>query len=428
MVKEKVLPSVMGFFHVDGFVPAWKQATKFMGKDGRLGTLPDVIEARLATQPGEVPWEKYFTTLSAEYLGLSRGGTKILIVAHGIGPMSTLDGILKAYSHEFKDKERNRRGGRITREAFLDLESGKFGNVEIVEFDPLMKRYAYPFLEHLKASQAINEPLLLARFGPRGREYINRHMRVAREYHEEEGHGEVLNPYILQMGGASNCSYRFFDRQCDGDSAFAHLLSIGQLVNSHLSGPEYPRYPNLTCDVNCHEWWNGVRLLGIRKGAKLNSVHGGADAYGLLRTFWKQLMVPSRESVDLGMPHLIPVGDQWFTDYPKKGASMDNWEPQFRVTSKQDVGTPVTFRTAIGGYHGFFKYDVREIQVIAPAGASAYSFTDEPECVWEDGDPKFHIRTVQFHQVTVDLSQRLMRVSELVANYDLLMSLVGQEK
>lgn len=131
----------MGFYHQDGFVSAWNQAKKFAQDDGKIATLPDIVEARLATYPNSVAWSNYYTTMTAEYFGLSRGGNKILIVAHSVGPMSTLDGVLKAYGFEFKDKDRNRRGGRIARSEFLKLESGYYGKVEVVEFEPILHHY-----------------------------------------------------------------------------------------------------------------------------------------------------------------------------------------------------------------------------------------------------------------------------------------------
>ena len=88
----------MAFFHGDGLPSAWKQAIKFAGPGGRIGTMLDVIASRTATVPGEAPWENYYTTLTGEYFGSTKQGTKIIIVAHGIGPMATLDGIQKAYS------------------------------------------------------------------------------------------------------------------------------------------------------------------------------------------------------------------------------------------------------------------------------------------------------------------------------------------
>ncbi len=190
----------MAFYHADGFVPAYKQAIQFAGKDGRIATMPDVVDARLASGVNDEPWKRYYTTVSAEYFGYSRGGVRILIVAHGVGPMATLEGIQQAYSFQFKDKSRNKRGGRITNEQFHDLEDGKHGEVQIVEFDPIISRYRYPFLEHLTLEDALVEPLLKARLGSRAEEYLMHHAGMATLVHLEK-HGKLIpNPYILEMG------------------------------------------------------------------------------------------------------------------------------------------------------------------------------------------------------------------------------------
>lgn len=453
MSRSHVLPSVMAFYHKDGHVPAWKQAQRFVGRKGRIGTLPEVIEARLATRPGEVPWETYFTTLTAEYHGVSRGGTRILIVAHGIGPMSTLDGILKAYSYEYKDKDRNRRGGRISQQEFFDLESGKCGDVQIVDFDAYCRRYQYPFLQTLRASEAMSDPLLKARVGARAEKYVETHCNFAREWHREQAGvdpenryklqgwqqyldrrqtqhlkdgAENSDPFIVQIEGAANCWYgnphEGFASRLENGMAFAHLISIGGLMHLNHDGNE-----SLVCDISCHEWWNGVRFMGIRQYTRINGIHYGADAYRLLRQHWNELMKPVEDSQAYsGFFHILHIGNHWFTDCSKQGESMDNWEPQFLVKSAEKVGEPVVFQTTIGGYEGFFRYGIAEVRRIAPPEANAYSFTDEPECIYEGGEAKYHRRTVQFQRIVFDPSRRVMRLAELVNDYDTLMALVAK--
>jgi hypothetical protein len=77
--SEKPFANAMAFYHDDGLPAAWKQAMKFAGQGGRLATMPDIIAARIETQPGDMPWETYFTTLTAEYYGISQRGVPILI-------------------------------------------------------------------------------------------------------------------------------------------------------------------------------------------------------------------------------------------------------------------------------------------------------------------------------------------------------------
>jgi hypothetical protein len=430
------VPSInaMGFHHSDGFVPAWKQAVKFAGEHGRIGTMLDVVDARLASDINSFPWNTYFTTTSAEYFGYSKGGVRILIVAHGIGPMSTLEGIQQAYSYEYKDKERNRHGGRIPQSEFRKLEDGFYGEVSVVEFDPILTRYELPFYAYLTASQALAEPLVAARLGKRAAAYVNHHAAMARKYHEEE-HGRIISdPHLFQMGDPGNCAYTTggFDRhprsytQLDkGDGALAHLLSTGALANVHHQSEQ--RVSSLANDIGCHEWWNGVRLLGVRNGERVDAVHRGFGSIrGLIFDNWMKLMRPVGETVEREKLYpLVQRGNVMFTQYRKQGAGLDTAEPEHLVTSSDLVGNPVEFVTETLGYHGFFKYDIRDVQKIMPAGANAYKLVGDPECIWTNGNPDHQKCMVQFYRVKVDTSKRLVRSDTLENDYDLLMGLLA---
>lgn len=451
-------PNAMAFFHPNGLVAAHQQAKKFAGENGRIATLPDIIDARLATKPGDAPWERYFTTMSAEYFGLSRGGNRILIVAHGVGPMATIEGALRAYSHHYKDKERNLTGGRISQQEFLDLESGKYGEVSIVDFESLIRRYKYPFLEMLTGVQALVEPLLEARFGPRWKQYAIYHAQLAREWHAEQAEtvpenrynlpnwGDTVlhqqrmhrdfatqpsNPFILQMGGASNCCYGYQER--DGSfvshleqrkAPFAHLLSIGSLCRMHHDQGNI----SLVSDVDCHEWSNGVRLCAIREG-KLTEIHPGVDNIRkLMAANVDRLMRPCNASERArGFFALMDFGEDVFTQYPKMGERMDTYDPEFKARKVERVdGGPIAFRTTIGGYHGFFKYGIDEVERIAPVGANAYKLPSEIKIENDaSGNPTHHVTPVEFYKVEIDATQRMLRDDDLYNDFDLLMELLG---
>lgn len=445
---EKPFAHAMAFYHQDGLPAAWQQAMKFAGKGGRLATMPDIVAARLETKPGEMPWETYFTTLTAEYLGFSKAGTRILIVAHGIGPMSTLDGVQKAYGWEYKDKSRDRRGGRITAQEFLDLESGKFGQVDIVDFESYCRRYEYPFLQTLRVSQAIIDPVLKARFGPQAEQYVIAHANAARMWHREQAgldpenkyklpnHEQFLDrrrkqhvqdgaegsdPFIIKLECAANCCYTFGPRHghrpIEDGYAIAHLVSTGTLCHLHHEGNE-----SLTNDVSCHEWWNGVRVVGIKAGGSIRSgLNKGPDAYELLRKNWHDLLVPAKKQKEVGFCALVQIGNQWFTQYPKVGERMDTWEPEYVVTSAKKVGKPVLFRTT-GNGSVFFKFGVNEVKAIAPSNANAYFMVGEPVPQGND-----HVCDVQFYRIEADTSKRLVRADKLAHDYDTMMKLVAKE-
>jgi hypothetical protein len=428
----------MAFYNPNGFVPAFKQAKSFAGKDGHVATLPDIVEARLVTTPGEAPWENYFTTMSAEYVGLSRAGNPIAIVAHGIGPMATLDGVLAVYSHEFNDKGRNHRGGHIPQEVFLKLESGHFGEVSVVDLVATWNRRPYQFSNHAITRKEISEePLWQARLGAKWLEYCRRHESIADAWYEERGEKTLFLPCIIAMDDASNCSYstrQMFDHWMGATpgTAIAHLLSIGHLAHAVHEyyesdyGKREQRY-SLACDVSCHEWWNGVRLLGIKYGAAIRVHPGLPDYVELVKTqlekLWRMNPKGARETT-CGFWHLVKIGTQFFTDYPKQGERMDNYEPEFLVTKIQRVGEPRQFRTTIGGYHGFFKYGTDEVQHITPAEANAYTVGDvKIEC--KGGNPTHHVADVTFYGVEVDTTRRLIRMGDIYHDFDLMMSLVS---
>lgn len=431
---EKGVAHAMAFYHEDGLTVAWQQAAKFADKDGRMATMPDIVQARLKTKPGETPWETYYTTLTAEYLGLSRKGNQILIVAHGIGPMSTLSGIQKTYSWEYKDKSRIRRGGRILQQEFWDLEDGKFGEVNIVDFNSYCRRYDFPFLQVLRSSEAMTDPVLKARLGSRSEQYVQCHTAHARAWHREQplhpGHVECeadgSDPFILRIEGAANCCYTFGPRRghriIEEGYAVAHLISTGRLC--HLM---HNSHGSLVLDVGCHEWGNGTRIVGIQSvgGVDLN-LQNGPRAYDLLRKHWKKLLLPV-PWVPIGFRALMKIDEQWFTQYPKTGEGMDTWEPEHAVTSMEEIGKPILFRTTVGGYYGFFKFGTKEVQAIAPLSANAYFFVGEPQNEWHDGDPTHQTCMVQFCRVTADTTKRLIRGKQLSHDFDLMMRLLETE-
>lgn len=253
------------------------------------------------------------------------------------------------------------------------------------------------------------------------------HARFAMKYHKENGHPISENPYIITMNAESNCWYAhnkdFRDRTSPIESPFldkwdlpiAHLLSIGQIC--HLQGNTEYRFPSFHSDVSCHSWHDGTRLLAVRGKEPVKEIHPGLDPDRILRTNWKSLLLPVVETTHrAGFYTLMEVGKQTFTMYPKVGERMDTHEPEFVVTQCEPVsGGPTEFRTK--GYHSpFFKYGIKEVVRIAPQGANAYSLGDPVP----DGED--HVCPIEFHKVEVDMTQRVMRADDLLADYNLLMS------
>lgn len=417
---------VVGFYHSKGLVPAWSLAKKFAKEGGRIATLPDIIEAKLNSKPGDIAWENWFTTNTAEYYGLGKDGRKKFIVAHGVGPMSTLDGALKAYSHEYNDKSRNNRGGRISQQEFWNLESGKYGSVEILDFDSVIEDFTlngidYPFSEILNLEQCLLNRLLKARLGPKAEEFIKLHSKITSEWLEDEKSEFIFDPGIIQMNNAQNCGYVY--RPLEKGLAFGHLISIGRLSNVI----PYGKHSTLVTDIACHEWGDGTKFIGIQKDTKMDKIDKCITDYDLLKKHWKQLMIPAEHPIYPGpIKKIITLKNQEFTVCSKNGSCIDTDEPEFLVLSKEAIGKPVDFITTIGGYQLFFKYDLKEIETIAPLESNTYLFTDEIEIIYTKNEPTHHKTKIQFYRAKIDYSHRLIRASQLANDYDKVIELIDK--
>ena len=98
---------------------AWKYALRYAGEEGHIATLPEIIEARELAHKSfygnhhgemgrdEVPlmraWNQAYASASGEYVGTGADHRQKIIVAHGVGPLSTLDGITEAYDHDLQE-------------------------------------------------------------------------------------------------------------------------------------------------------------------------------------------------------------------------------------------------------------------------------------------------------------------------------------
>lgn len=428
--KGNGLPgSAIAIYHEKGFVPAFKQSMKYAGRAGRIGTMLDWVDARLAIPPYEklgmydpsnpTPWDQYYTTMSAEYVGISKGGTKILIVAHGIGPMATLDGVVEAYRHHYDDKTRRTEGGRISTEEFLKLESGAYGEVAIVDLEAYVREREYPFIGTLHYSDVIKDAMVKARLGPRTYEYVEKHVHYARKYHLDTHQRKIFDPYILDVHGPS--MYCVKGVKPEDGLAYAHLLSVGAIGSVHVSQSEH-RVPSWVSDISTHGWHDGTRLIGIREG-KLVSISKGPDPYRLLRKHWQELFeLSGLDRAPDGLFVLMQMPDEaWFTQITKKGARADTHEPEFRVTSMKEVGEPARFYTESNYPVPIFRYNIREAQAVLPKEANAYKLVGEPTKT--GGADSQETCLVQGYRIEIDHTQRLMRQEVLANDYEKMMQL-----
>ena len=190
------------------------------------------------------------------------------------------------------------------------------------------------------------------------------------------------------------------------------------------------RIPGLICDINCHEWWNGVRLVGVRNGAEVKAIHPGiGNTFGLIKRHWRALLKPVRDPPASGFHPLIRLDKGvWFTQCAKRGAGMDTFEPEFPIEKFECLGQPVKFTSDTLGYYGFYKYDIRALMILAPPEANSYYLVGEAKNIWDDDGPERQYCYVQFCRSKIDYSQRLIRENQLANDPDLIKILLEAEE
>ncbi len=422
--------TAMGFYHPDGFVPAWNFAKRYAGPDGRIATLPDIVDARLAGMDGDASWSTFFVTASAEYYGVGADGRKKLIVAHGVGPLATLDGIVDAYIGKPRDRSRNTDSGRITAEEFLKLEAGFYGEVEIVDMDSYVEFVSANPSSYRNKFKGLQDPLLLARLGKRATEYLQRHQEITKNWCDINYKPSFM-PMIINNSEPDrelyttfpkvNSSYDYSQRvaaEVPEGFAIAHLLVISDPHVLSAWNEDRP-FTSLTSEITCMAWDSNIRLVGVPRDVNwMHSIDEAPSAEKVLREQWSRFMEPNNDA-DYVPPRFYRLerqGDEYFTRYPKasNGFVMDDPDVEFHVRSVEVVSSVLPFDVK---ELFFVRYSMGQIASLAPRGANAYMIVH----VGRPNAAGWATISVQFYQADVDTTRRLPHPKAIQQDYDRIM-------
>lgn len=386
------LPEALGF------------AQLFAGIDGHIATMPEIITARAGAPLDNLIWNRYYTTVSSEYFGLSRSGHPIVIVAHGNSPLNSIESIKKAYR---SPGGRYRGLGTVANKVFRQLEAGEFGDVEIIDPTRVLRSRRNGNSVYATIEQAAHDPLLKARLGGGWQTVLE---NLARQTAREFG-GKAIDK--LTVG--SEIPHCYLSRHFrPANRALAHLLSTSRSMNMHYDGQQF-----ISFDVKIHEKSNGTRFVGIRQGADLSELHRGPE---LLSDHKEQLLRPyDRQTV---LPRLVPLkqfSTGWFSCRPKEGHGMDTGWPEHPVSDITVLGEPGKI---VAPYSPFFKYDVAAVIWGAPDEANAY-YLGEPRRTSVNGEPAIEAYVYYCH-VNVDTTKMCVTEQELDGDFRLQMLLLEQ--
>lgn len=442
------LPSAMSFCNLKDFASTFRAAERYARPTGHLATMTDIILGRIANNEKSIFWNNYFTTMSAEYYGLYKGEKPTIVVAHGIGPLSTLEGIEEAYRADLGRDERPEYG-QVSQEVFDKLVEGDFGKVEIVDVEELFTYYNFilglaykngksnlPGLYdngYFTTRALAGDPLYLARVGNSdiALTYLHTHERVAHAYHREtkDIHGVLIEDnapvYAAKMDWSYQAPYDHYDdvkkwyirkpaidRLKGKGFAYAHLLSVGQLIRTGLY---VTRYDQLTFDIGTHGWTDGYRLLGMRNGSCMD-VKEFRFSKVESKTPKSAYVNPIGETLP-EFVSLVEVNDKLFTEAPKEGCSADTGTAVFEVATAKALGEPVHINLKSENMF-VLRYDLDEVLAIKPDGANAYLRTAF--------DPRGQWIIVQFYEIEVNRETRLVKEEELASDLDRLMTVIEE--
>ncbi|HSD12450.1 MAG TPA: hypothetical protein VLC10_02730 [Patescibacteria group bacterium] len=414
--------NAMAFFDGRDYVRPASLARAFAGDDGRIATLPDIVAARLEAPSTDMSWDRFFTTSTAEYVGLSPAGAPIIVVAHGIGPLADVDGVVRTCA-DGRDEHGH---GRIPREEFLKIADGAYGDVAIVELRELYRLRRHPLLEMLTYDQACEDPLVRARLGEDAEAFLARHRLASRRWLREKDYGTRGNDCVLSLQDSARCGYG--GMTLDDGWARAHLIDVSPLTDyghCHWNGPDWHR--SLVTELSCHAWGTRTGAIGIRGAGPITGIHPGPEiARDGFARLWRTLVQPT--AVSYRKTHLHPLtsfGGLWFTRYEGTGTGPDDGQPAHPVRQVEGAGHVVDLRMPILDEDDLRKValDARRIRDEAMPWANAYRILAPPRAVWTGDRATHHVVRIEYCVADIDTTRRVPPMHVLERQFDFLMGL-----
>ncbi|MDR2541379.1 MAG: hypothetical protein LBD11_06590 [Candidatus Peribacteria bacterium] len=386
----------------------------------RIATLEDIITIRAQYPKTPESWETWFTSGSTIYIGTSSKGEKLIVIAHHLGPLTTIKRVEKFTKSALKEGGRTADGWKgcrkITQEEFDALIEGKYGKVDIFPLEQY-EEAIYSLLRsgHYPIDLIRNNPLLKSLLGRSGEQFIEKHLEISRAYakkkRKEEGAGEIILTVNLEDNHGLDVLHTFDQK--------------------YFKKVEWPTQPiaGFLCLENPSHWGN--KELSI--STEIDWESGGRSAKFIILTGegntelqeiktdpllnQEKCLVdnPAGEKADFFS--LIKKGEKFFVETPKIGDRLDTGEIKYPVNSIEKIGKESSFITTDIMF--FLKYDINEVKAVAPKGANAYLIIGSVS-------PGDRVEVpVQFYHIEIDTSKRILSPEELYNNFELLCEING---
>lgn len=400
MTEERTVYAAMAFAEAT-LASAADLASRFAGDGGRIATMTDIVDARLAAPDDPLLWKSGIVTSSVEYVGLSPGGNPVAAVAHGVGPLADPDDMVCA---DFIS-EGGARPYRISDEEFRGLLSGRFGDIDVFDIRDAVHRRRFHLMEPMSAAEARDDAIVRARLGPRADEFIKVHERRSKEWRWDRadygGRDECMiavrdpsgYPYLMLPGGGTDPVA--FPLSMTGARPYRHCHMDAKGPSDHL---------RLVTDLGCYPWKGRTTVIGIRGGGAIGKVHHGMDAVrrSFLKHWPRLLKVERRRPERMVSRALVDIDGLWFTQRPRKGMGIDAEEPEYKVSRLARSGNDMMVRLPYRGRVDRLVYEADEILSVLPPWSNAYRIVSEPNPRWlrdQDAPSHVEVRVTPYHAV-----------------------------
>jgi hypothetical protein len=398
------------FAHVyDGDLEALALAERHTGAGSRILTVPELVSMRMGTPietGNDTPnvWSLNFLTGSTEFYGLSKDGKAIVAVLHGGGPVSDLSTI------------RERMGGgdlSVPCGVFEDVVAGRFGEVQLVDFDEYVRRLRVPSTGWegiLTATVQQDDVLLAARMG--GRAMLDRYAKfVSHTLVGNTGDPHFFDPDSapLELLEHDEAGLPWPSKELFREGVtFAHHLL---LLNGWLSDSGKGYVDRIEFGMHCAEHTAGHEVCVPVTNNELTPDHlmppvrAEAALYPELAGVWTD-----GEDEHAEMPHVFEFDFGGYSRFTTAGDPSwfdpQSWCPQYPVLAFEELG-PVA-----AGWSSISSYDVSR-----PRGAN---------CLAKDKRPLKEGRYI-YARGEIDFTKRLKTPSEIYADPELYLQMVDIE-
>jgi hypothetical protein len=391
----------MVFEHDESLAGALTESDSFVGTEGRIASMLDLVDALLAADANDSIWNRPVTVNTGIYIGLNSRKELVLVVGHGRGPL--------ACDRSFLPPGTADNGWvPIPASEFQAMLAGRYGPVSVID----LKRYPPPKVgsayEALYQMEAVSHPMIREVFGPRTHELFARLNEVMRDTYEWSaplvGLRDLIRSARKEMAREG--------RPC------GCLLSLSGLADRSMPRP--------LVELSSHADGQPTRVIAVRQRRRLGRVHPGLQA--IRRRFQELLPQLFRESGRREprpkIWNLVRFDGIWFTGQRRQPGEMsDRSEPEYVVKQATRRLATVSFRTTIKKRKDRLEFDQRVMAVVAAKHrANAYRLRG-PVRREEVGGRLTLVVEVDLYRVAVRTKKRLPTWEEIAQDWDALLSL-----